>query len=113
MWDRLSCRNQPDHLADNLVAIGIGHHQNRAGYHSNRLPSLLSIDNAILNAERPGIVENRLGGLKLTLCFAWLRRLLSSSHSKRINSASRTAYVLVHAQIKLLRLPRTLRARAG
>jgi hypothetical protein len=51
--------------------------------------------------------------LKLTLCFAWLRRLLSSSHSKRINSASRTAYVLVHAQIKLLRLPRRLRARAG
>src|ERR1700683_4467972 len=68
--DRLSCRNQPDHLVASFVTIGIGHHQNRAKYHSNRLPSLLSIDNAILNAERPGIVEYRLGSLEadLVLC---------------------------------------------
>jgi hypothetical protein len=53
-----------------LVRIGIGHQQKRSRHHSNCLPSLLCFNDTILNAERVGIAENRLGGFEadLVLC---------------------------------------------
>jgi hypothetical protein len=64
MRNGLSCRNQPDHLTASRFPIGMSHEQYGARHHSNRLPSLLSFNNAILNAKYVGIIENQTGGFK-------------------------------------------------
>lgn len=90
MRDCFSRRNQPNHFIATNIRISVGHQQNRARHDPDCLPPLLSFNHTILDAE------------KLTLCFARLRRFLSSSHWKRIYSASRAVYilVLVHAPTK-------------
>jgi len=97
MRDGLSCRNQPNHLVASLLPIGMSDEQYRARNHSNRLPSLLSFNNAILNAERPGIFENQTGGFEANLVLCEIPTVLAlipfEAHQQYFAYCT---YILVH-----------------
>jgi hypothetical protein len=72
----LSGRYKPYYLAANFVSIGVGDEQDRARCNSECLPSLLSLDNAVLNAERMRILENQTGCLEGDLVFCEIAAVL-------------------------------------
>ena len=75
----------------------MSHEQYRARNHSNRPPSLLSFNNPILNAERPGIFENETGGFEANLVLCGIPTVLAlmlfEAHQQYFAYCT---YILVH-----------------